>query len=328
MFSLALSGYFTYGHYIWPSKPLKTYAAEIDLVRDAIGKDGLASFGGASINIPTTLHYPDIPGLHDDYMNVRDPLIKNATKFVLLDQRLDIKLRLSERALYAEDAHFIGANYQKCHGLPLMIASKWIYVDADLKDIPVEIRGNYKVLLFRRPDTNVMIDGRALKNIQVMYLGRGRHALKADGPAAILIEYNSGKTSSESLYNLDLSGYEFIPLNGSFSGVFELLGVLRYESSNKLFYRLFWRVLSPVNDDLMAFQHFCDSSGNYVDGANIDPADGWYNLRILKKGDVISYDLSVDKNDKFRYAHIGWYYKRDWNNRLPYDGTTFYTIKL
>ncbi len=321
---LALSGSFTYGHYIWPSKPLKTFAAEIDLVRQAIGKDGLASLGGASINIPTVLPYPDTrPGLRDDYTNIRSPLIEKAAKFIFLDQRMGIK-----RELFGEDGRFIAANYQICRGLPLMIASKWIYVDPDLKNIPVDIGGSCKVILFKRSNTNVAIDDRILKNVQVLYLARGEHALKADGPAALLIEYNSNRTCSESLYNLDLSKYEFIPLNGSFSGIFELLGVIRYKKSNKLFYRLFWKVQSGVNDELMAFHHFCDTSGNSVAGANIDPTDGWYDIRSLKKDEVISYDLSVDNNEKYSSMNFGWYFKKDWNIRLGYNGTTFYKLKL
>jgi len=324
---LALSGFFTYGRYTWPSKPLKTYAAEIDRVRQAIGQDSLASLCGASINIPTILPYLDsLPVFHADYDNVRSVLIKKSVKFVFIDQRGEIK-----QNLFGDDGHFIAANYQMCHDLPLMIASKWVYADTGEQDVPVEISGNYKVLMLAKPNTKVKIDDHTLKNTYVLYLKRGKHIVQADGPAALLIEYNSHKTSSESLYNLNLSKYEFIPLNILFSGKFELLGMLKYEKSNKLFYHVFWKVLSDLSDidnELMTFHHCCDVRGNIIAGVNIDPADGWYDIRNLKKNEVISYDFSFDKNERIKSVHIGWYFKRDWNMRLRYDDSTFFTLQI
>jgi len=321
---MALSGYFTYGRYIWPSKSLKTYTAEIDRVRQTIGQDGLASLGGTSINIPTLLPYIDnVPVFRADYNNVRSVLIKKSIKFVFIDQRWAIK-----SDLFGDDGHFIAANYQMCLDLPLMIASKWVYADPGKQDMPVEIGGNYKVLMLAKPNTKVMLDDHILKNTQVLHLKRGKHIVQTDGPAALLIEYNSRKTSSESLYNLNLSKYEFIPLNRSFSGKFELLGVIKYEKSNKFFYHVFWKALSGIDNELMTFHHFCDVSGNIIAGVNIDPADGWYDIRNLKKDEVISYDLSVDKNEKIKSVHIGWYFKQDWNMRLRYDDSTFFTLQL
>jgi hypothetical protein len=312
----AATGIFTFEHFSYPYKPLIEYAAEIDHVRNVIGGNGLASFGGSSITIKSEA--PDC--YSKDIVNT---LKTKGTKFIFIDQRNN-----TITGLTYESRYFIRSNYEKCPGLPLMIASRWHYLDPDTKYIPVEIEGYHKILLFTKNANIVILDGRKLTNDQVLYLKRGEHTIKANRSAALLIEYNSRKTSSESLYNLNLSKYEFIPLNKYFSGKFELLGVLKYEKSNKLFYHIFWKALSNIDTELMAFHHFCDISGNSLAGVNIDPADGWYDIRSIKKDEMISYDISVDKNDKFRSVHIGWYFKQDWNLRLRHYDSTFFTLQL
>jgi len=321
---LALSEFFTYGHYLWPTKPLKIYAEEIDRVRQAIGQDGLASLGGASINIPTVLPYCDhSPGLRADYNDIRSTLKVKAVKFIFIDQRWEIKSNL-----FGEDGYFIAANYQICRDLPLMIASKWVYLVPGQQYINIDIAGKYKIAPIPNKNNMITFDNKKLNNLQIVDLKRGKHSISSSQPAALLIEFNSDKTCSESFYNIYLSNYEFIPLNKTFSEKFELLGVLKYEKFNKIFYHIFWKALSDIDSELMTFHHFCDINGNSLAGVNIDPTDGWYDIKSIKKDKLISYEFSIDKNEKIKSMHIGWYFKQNWNLRLGYDDSTFFTLQL
>ena len=326
---LSLACIFTLQHFAFPLKPLNIYAAEIDHVREAIGRDQIASFGGASIDIRTNLPFCDsaLQFRGDDkYCQSRDirSILRNkGIKFIFIDQRGYLKNMLVDA-----DKSFIRSNYQTCHGLPLMIASKWIYVDSGLSNIDIELAGSYKILLLSKNDPLVSLDDRAVKNAQVLTLERGKHLLRSSGPAALLIEYNSDKTVSESLYDLNLSRFELIPLNIYFPGYFELLGVIKYEKFNRLFYRFFWRALSDIDSELMAFHHFLDRNGTYMTGMNIDPTDGWYDIRYVKKGETISYDFSVENNDKYGSIDVGWYFRQDMSKRLSCDGHTFFKLRL
>jgi uncharacterized membrane protein len=61
---------------------------------------------------------------------------------------------------------------------------------------------------------------------------------------------------------------------------------------------------------------------------DINPTDGWYDIRSVKKDEVISYDISVDKNEKYKFINIGWFFKQDWSRRLTYGDSTFFTLQL
>jgi hypothetical protein len=316
IFLSAVTGIFTFEHFSYPYKPLKGYATEIDRVRNFIGNNGLASFGGSSIIIKS-----DSPDCYSK--DIVNTLKTKGTKFIFIDQRNNIKTDLDNESRY-----FISSNYEICPDLPLMIASKWVYIVPGQQYINIDIAGKYKIAPIPNKNNMITFDNKKLNNFQIVDLKRGQHSVRSSQPAALLIEFNSDKISSESFNNIYLSNYEFIPLNRLFSGKFELLGVIKYEKSNKLFYHIFWKALSDIDSELMTFHHFCDISGNSLAGVNIDPADGWYDIRSVKKDEVISYDFSIDKNDKLRSLNIGWYFKQDWNMRLRYDDSTFFTLQL
>ena len=328
-FLLAASGALTFQRYEFPFQNLKGYATEIDRIRGIIGENKLASFGGSSINIES-----DFPLWSGELQFVygtkalqtntaRTTLKDKATKFVFIDPRENIK-----KALYGEDGYFIKANYQKCHGLPLMIASKWAYLGPGQRTINIEIAGKFKVMPFSNISNSITLDNYKLKSFQTLYLKQGPHSIKSALPAALLIEFDSAKINSESFDNLNGSKYEFMPLNQDFSGKFELLGAIKYEKSGKAFYRFFWKALSDINDGLMAFHHFYGSGGNYINGINVDPTDGWYDIRALKSGEVISYEFSVDLNKEYKSMDIGWYYEQDWSRRIPCGAGTFYRMYI
>ena len=324
---LASSGTFTFTHYSFPFKSLRAYAAEIDRVREAIGQNKLASFGGASIDINTVLPFCDsaMQFRCDENIcqstNIRGILKKEKAKFVFIDQRKRIK-----DILLDEDSHFIRSNYQKCMDLPLMIASKWVYTNPKINNINIEIGGEYKVFLFSDREQKFMLDNQRLKQSQVLKLKQGKHSIRSTRPAVLLIEFNSNKINSESLANLNQDDFSFIPLSRDFSGKFKLLGILKYQKGKKFFCLPFWKVLSDINEDLMTFHHFIDKDQKYISGANIDPADGWYDIRNLKKGDLFSYQFTVDRDQRFNSMNIGWYYKQDWSKRLECNGSTFFKL--
>jgi hypothetical protein len=327
-FLLALSGYFTYGHYWWPTTPIKIYANEIDGIRAAIGTEEIASLGVATINIPNAMPYLDQqPGFRKDYPNFRDTLIKKSVPFVFIEQKEVFRDMLS---IIPEDGHFIFANYQECQEFPgaLMIASKWAYADKGTTNFQIAIKGSYKILLLSRSGADVWIDGRKLKNVQIMYLGAGDHVIKAAEPAAVLMDHYSNKVSSESMYDLIRSKHDIIPVGQAFSDKFELLGVLRYKKSGKYFYRFFWKALSNVDGQLRVFHHFRGSSDNFMYGLNIDPADQWYNINLLKPGEVFSYSLLADMDRNIRSMDIGWFYEQDWSRRVPCGTGTFFKLYL
>lgn len=325
IFLLALSGFFTYGHYWWPTVPLKTYAAEIDRVREVIGREGLASVGGSTINIPTAFPYSEhTPIFHPDFTDLRSTLIKKSTKFIFIDQNINIKHPI----IPVEDRYFIWSNYLKCPDLPLMIASKRIYLEPGQNNIDIEIAGQYKTLLIAGNDNPVILDGQKLQGSKVLYLKRGWHTAITAQPAVLLIKINSDKINLECFNDINRANFEFIPLNKVFSGKFELLGMIKYKRSDKLFYQVFWKTLSDVTGELMTFHHFCDSNGDYMTGADIDPTDGWYDIRALKSGEMISYEFSVDMNKKYKSMDIGWFYKQDWSKRIPFGAGTFYRMDI
>ena len=325
-FLLALSGYFTYGHYWWPTTPIKIYADEIDRIRVVIGKEEIASLGAATINIPNAMPLDQQPGYRKEYRNFRDNLVKKAVPFIFIDQKEVFQQMLS---INPEDGHFISANYQECREFPgaLMMASKWAYADKGNTNFQVAIRGNYKLLLLSKPGTDVRLDDRKLKNVQIMYLGAGDHIIKATQPAVILMDHYSDKVSSDGMHDLSRSNYDLFPLDEVFSDKLELLGVLRYKSSGKYSCRFFWKALSNV-DGLKAFHHFRGSSDNFIFGLNIDPSDNWYKINVLKPGEIFSYGLIYDMDRNIRSMDIGWFNERDWSKRIPYGTGTFFKLYL
>lgn len=326
IFLLALSGMFTFTHYRFPFKSLMAYAAEIDRVREVIEQNEIASFGGSSINIQTALPFCDatMQFRSDEKRcqseNIRGVLKKKDIKFIHLDPRKRVKNILTN-----EDSYFIQSNYQKCPNLPLLIASKWAYINSKKKYINIEIEGNYNILLFTNNNT-VMLDNRKLISSQIVMLKKGKHSVSTRKTAVLLLEFKSDKINSENFLNVNHKNIKFISLNQDFSDKFKLLGVLKSKKAKKTTYRLFWKAISDINDDLRAFHHFIDRDGNYVTGINIDPTDGWYDIRNIKKGDVISFDFSVDGNKRFNSMNIGWYYKQDWSKRLECDGSAFFKL--
>lgn len=325
---LALSGYFTYGHFWWPTTPIKKYAEEIDRTRTVVGKEMVASLGASTIDIPNAMPYLDQqPGYRKDYPNFRDTLIKKAVPFIFIEQKEVFQGMLS---IFPDDGHFIYANYQECQGLPgaLMIASKWAYTDKGTTTFQIAIKGNYKILLLSKPGADASIDGRKLKNVQVMYLGTGDHIIISTQPAVVLMDHYSEKASSESMYDLSRSGYDLFPVDKVFSDKLELLGVLRYKRSGMYFYRFFWKALSNIDGQLDAFHHFRGSSDNFVSGINVDPGGRWYKISGLKPGEVFSYGFLADMDPNIRSMDIGWFYEQDWSKRVPYGTGTFFKLYL
>ncbi len=164
-----------------------------------------------------------------------------------------------------------------------MIASKWAYLGPGQRTINIEIAGKFKVMPFSNISNSITLDNYKLKSFQTLYLKQGPHSIKSALPAALLIEFDSAKINSESFDNLNGSKYQFIQYNQDFSGKFELLGAIKYEKSGKAFYRFFWKALSDINDGLMAFHHFYGSGGNYINGINVDPTDGWLTQSFKKR---------------------------------------------
>lgn len=203
----------------------------------------------------------------------------------------------------------------------------WIYLEPGQKNINIKIAGPYKTLLITGRDNSVILDDHKLQNSQVLDLKQGRHVVTASKPAVLMVEYNPEKIS-DSLYNLNLASFDLIPLNKIFSDKFELMGVIKYKISDKLFFRFFWKALADVTDELMTFHHFCGSNGNYMTVANVDPTDGWYDIRSIKKGKEFSYIFSVDNNEKYKSINIGWFFRQDWSRRLMYGDSTFFTLQL
>ena len=206
-----------------------------------------------------------------------------------------------------------------------MILSKWFLLNPGENRVDIPIGTDYKII-FNPNLNNIFIDNINLKNDRVLNLKSGNHLIRFSRQAALLVEFNSDLISSESLTNFKSA--LFTPINRRFSDRFELLGLLTSQTANKIHYRLFWKALSDNHDDLMSFHHFRDEKGNYLAGANIDPTDGWYDIKGFKKGDLITYAFSIDKNEIIKTMDVGWYYKQDWNKRIAYKDSTFFTLNL
>jgi len=326
IFFLSLTQIFTFKHYAFPSKSLKAYAQDIDDVQQVVGDSGLISMNGSSITVKSDLPFCDNSQQFRCYKeycqseNVENVLKNKATKFVFFDQRESIKSELTNK-----DGYFIKSNYQKCRDLPLMISSKWIYLEPGRQIANSPIQGEYRVFLFTEKGNKVFIDGKELTDSQILKFQDG-YVLETKKPAVLLIEYNTDKISSESLNSLDKNSLIFIPLNQVFADKFKLLGLIYYQKENRLFYRFFWKSLTNIDNDLMVFHHFTDESGNYITVVNIDPTDGWYDVKSLDKNEIITYDFSVDCNEQYEFINVGWYFEEDWDRRLEYNNSTFFQI--
>ena len=53
-----------------------------------------------------------------------------------------------------------------------------------------------------------------------------------------------------------------------------------------------------------------------------DPTNGWYDLRSLRPGDLVTYEFLTD-TDKDNNLNVGWFYKHNWNKRINYGGSTY-----
>ena len=94
-----------------------------------VGENGLASFLGSALDLKSDLPFysawvdlKDLKG-YQQYDSISEIIQDKGSKFVFLDQRDYVKKFVED-----PDGYFIKANYQKCPGLPLMIASRWFYL--------------------------------------------------------------------------------------------------------------------------------------------------------------------------------------------------------
>jgi len=324
IFLLSLSSIFTFQHYSWPYKSLKAYASMIEEVQEVVGDKGIASFNGALINIPTDLPFCDntLQFRGDEQIcqskNIKNVFKNKKTKFIFIDQRETVKKILTNK-----DGYFIKSNYQECFHLPLMISSKWIYLKLGRQTINFSIHGEYKVFLFTNEENQVFFNKTSLSDYQILNLS-GDYVLETEKPAVLLIEYNTNKINSKSLASLNISNLTFIPLNQVFADKFKLLGLVHYQKDDQFFYRLFWEVLSDINNELRAFHHFRDKEESYLSGINVDPSNGWYDINDLGQGEIITYQFSVEKSDKYKSLDIGWYFEENQSKRLKYNNSSFY----
>jgi hypothetical protein len=295
---------FTYTHYSWPYRDLRGYINTAQKVKEIVGSDGVILFQGTGIIIKSA-----VPPSYDSWINYRfvekrskfnnlEQAVKgSAPNFVLLDERERLKSFLPDN-----DKRFIMGNYQKCPALPLMISSKWVILGREPFDPALLKKDGYRYKIFEAQNNR--------------------------RPSVALIEFNSDKISSSSYIQSNLSSYRLIPVEKNFADKFRLLYVLIFNGRGQRYCRIFWEASKDNNDELMAFHHLRDNKGNYIDGINVDPTDGWYDIGQIKRGEIISYGISVGQNDKSKSLDIGWYFKNDWNARLPLGNLTFYRLYL